>query len=395
MRILVSSTANDGHFGPLVPLARACVSAGHEIRVAAPDSFARTVQQAGFAHAPFSDSPAELVGPVMGGLASLPPQEADATVVREIFARIDAQAALPRLLETIEEWRPDLVVRESGELGSLVAAIRADVPSVHVSIGMTESVRWMQEVAAEPFRDTARAGGVSPEAALERFRHEPVFSAVPDVLDRAGDDQFDPGAVAFRFGEPPNTAAASVGALPEWGDRDAPLVYVTFGSVTGSLPPFSGVYREALDALADQPVRVLMTVGRRFAIDSLGLVPPNARVEAWWPQADVLRHASAMLGHGGFGTTLGAIAAGLPQVVVPVFTTDQAINGRHVAASGAGRTVDPGPGSVAAGCALLAEVMSDPAYRAAARTIGAELDALPTAVDAVAALEAQAGLSGS
>ena len=38
---------------------------------------------------------------------------------------------------------------------------------------------------------------------------------------------------------------------PPWGDPELPLVYVTFGSVTGSLPPFAGLFREALDALAD------------------------------------------------------------------------------------------------------------------------------------------------
>jgi len=39
MRVLVSTTANDGHFGPLQPFARACTAAGHEVRVAAPASY--------------------------------------------------------------------------------------------------------------------------------------------------------------------------------------------------------------------------------------------------------------------------------------------------------------------------------------------------------------------
>ncbi len=131
--------------------------------------------------------------------------------------------------------------------------------------------------------------------------------------------------------------------LPAWGDPAQPLVYVTFGSVTGSLPPFAGVFREALDALADLPARVLMTVGRRVEPASLGPLPANAHVEQWLPQAAVLAQASAVLGHGGFGTTLGALAAGVPQVVAPIFTSDQVVNGTHVAAAGAGRTVPPGP----------------------------------------------------
>ena len=61
----------------------------------------------------------------------------------------------------------------------------------------------------------------------------------------------------------------------------------------------------------------------------------------------MLAHADAMLGHGGFGTTMGALAAGVPQVVMPIFTSDQLANAEHVAAVGAGIAVPMGPGSVA------------------------------------------------
>ena len=71
MRVLAASTANDGHFGPLVPFARACLQAGHEVLVAAPQSYAGSVRAAGFDHAPFADAPPELIGPVMGRLPFL------------------------------------------------------------------------------------------------------------------------------------------------------------------------------------------------------------------------------------------------------------------------------------------------------------------------------------
>ena len=40
--------------------------------------------------------------------------------------------------------------------------------------------------------------------------------------------------------------------------------------------------------------------------------------------------------HGGFGTTVGAVSSGVPQVVVAIFSSDQVVNARHVAAVGAG-----------------------------------------------------------
>ena len=48
--------------------ARPCV-AGHEVRVAAPASYAAAVRRTGLIHVPFDDPPAELIGPVMARLA--------------------------------------------------------------------------------------------------------------------------------------------------------------------------------------------------------------------------------------------------------------------------------------------------------------------------------------
>ena len=98
-----------------------------------------------------------------------------------------------------------------------------------------------------------------------------------------------------------------------------------------------------LAAAAELPARVLLTVGRDADIDALGPAPPNLRVEAWVPQADVLGHADLVVSHGGSGTTLGALAAGLPLVVVPLFA-DQPDNARRVAAVGAGVGGVAGPG---------------------------------------------------
>ena len=53
--------------------------------------------EAGFVHEPFADAPRELIGPVMGRLPTMAFEEADDLVIREVFARIDAQAALPSL----------------------------------------------------------------------------------------------------------------------------------------------------------------------------------------------------------------------------------------------------------------------------------------------------------
>lgn len=384
MRVLCATTANDGHFGPLVPFARACADAGHEVRVAAPASYAAAVERAGFRHEPFADAPDALVGPVMGRLPSLSFEDADALVVREVFARIDAQAALPGVVATLESWRPDVVLRESAELASLAAAERAGVPHVHVCIGMHEVATGFAEAIGEPLEELARLAGLGEGRLTRALADETVLSSVPEVLDHAVGAP-PPGVDGFlRFHDPVRSDDGR--DLPVWGDPDAPLVYVTFGSVAGSLPYFAGVFGEALDALAEVDARVLMTVGRKLDPGSLGPVPPNAHVTQWWPQDAVLAHARAMLGHGGFGTTMGALAAGVPQAVAPLFSFDQLVNGAHVAAVGAGVTTDRGPGGVASAAAEVPRLLAEPAYAASAGRIAAALRALPPPAEAVPVL---------
>ncbi len=382
MRVLFATTANDGHFGPLRPFARAFADGGHDVRVAAPASYAEAVTRAGFVHEPFDDAPPELIGPVMTRVPTLSFEESNRVVLREVFARIDAQAALPALDEIMARWRPDVVLRESAELGSLAAAERAGVPHVHVCIGMHEVAEDFAIETTDPVAELGRLAGLEEGRIAAALGAETMISAVPESVDGPGP--------AWRFRDP--SLVTGPGDLPPpWGDPGHPLVYVTFGSVTGSLEPFAGVFGEALDALALLPVRVLMTVGRRFDLDALLPVPDNACVVPWWSQTSVLAHAAGMLGHGGFGTTMGALANGVPQVVAPIFTTDQVANGRHVADCGAGLTVDAGPGAVREAAALVPRLFEDASYAARARTVAAEIAALPHPDQAVSRIAALVG----
>ena len=91
VRMLFSTTAGAGHFGPMIPIAHACAAAGHAVAVAAPASFERSVTKAGLAHLPFPDVPADQIGAVYSQLPSLPRDEANRVVVTRCLA-----ASLPR-----------------------------------------------------------------------------------------------------------------------------------------------------------------------------------------------------------------------------------------------------------------------------------------------------------
>jgi UDP:flavonoid glycosyltransferase YjiC (YdhE family) len=351
VRLLVTSTAGAGHYGPLAPFVRSFVRGGHDVLVAGPAALGPSVRDARFW--PVGDPPAAEMAAVFDNLPALSHDEANATIVREVFARLDAAAALPRLRAAITEWRPDVVLRETAEFGGAIAAELHGVPSVCVAIGLAEMERMVLGLAT-PNLDALRAAhGLTGS---HRIADEPNLTLFPAGLE---DPSVPPPARVTRFRDP---------AWPVSRPGGRPFVYVTFGSVLGALPMTADLYRTALAAVADLDAEVLLTVGPDADPESFGPVPAHVRVERWVDQASVLGRASAVVCHGGGGSTLGALAAGVPLVEVPLFAADQHVNARRVAAVGAGVLAEP------AGIrAALDTVLADPSYRAAARTAAAEL----------------------
>ena len=92
----------------------------------------------------------------------------------------------------------------------------------------------------------------------------------PSRWERSGDGEGPGVAVSGRH----PTAGPSLPA--EWGDPDVPLVYVSFGSVAGSLGRFDALYPATLEVLADLPVRVLITTGDGYDPARLDPLPASA-----------------------------------------------------------------------------------------------------------------------
>ena len=387
VRVLFSTTAGSGHFGPMVPFAKACRQAGHEVRVAAPASFAEAVAATGLDHAPFADVPPEVLRPIFGRLPELSRVEANRTVIAEVFGRLDAQVALPGLTQIMASWRPDVVVREFCELGSLVAAAKAGIPHVEVAIGLAATVAFALPIVESPLAELDAIAGLAEGTAFTAMAGRPVLSCIPAEVDGEGETG---GARVRRFRDASLTAGQP-SPPPPWGDEDHPLVYVTFGSVAAGLPPFAGLYRAVLDALATEGLRVLMTTGSALEAGSLSPLPANARVAPWWPQASVMPYTDVVVGHGGFGTTMTALAGGVPQVVIPLFAFDQFVNAERVAAIGAGVCLDGGPHATSDLAPALAHVLGNPSYREGARGIAAAMAELPDVASSVSFLEQLAG----
>ncbi|MDQ3897749.1 MAG: glycosyltransferase [Actinomycetota bacterium] len=386
MRVLVATTAGLGHFGPLLPFAAACRRAGHDVLVAAPASFAPEVERARFAHRPFADVAPEEWGAVMSRLPDLGYEESEKLVLAEVFAGANVRAALPGVLSAVEEWSPHVVLRETAELASHLAAERFGVPEVRVAVALGLVEGFALDVFAEALVPVRAELGLDGDAA-DRLRAARSWTLVPPSFEYP--DSARVGADRYRGGDddgPPTP-------LPPWWAEDLsdlPLVYVTFGTVATTVPAFGAVLPVAVRAVADLPVRVLVTVGQSGNPEVLAGLPANVHVERWVAQAEVLPHASAVVCHGGFGSVMGPLKAGVPLVVVPQFA-DQPYNAARVAAVGAGVALPLGPPDPGAVREAVNMLLGEPRYLAGAAALAEEIRGLPPVDEAVSLLDSLSG----
>jgi UDP:flavonoid glycosyltransferase YjiC (YdhE family) len=381
VRVLLSSTAGAGHFNPLVPVLEALDRRNDDVLIVVPPELAATVRATGHAFRVGADPPKDELAPLRARVATLPRAKASVIVEREIFGRLCTAAMLPTVDEACREWRPDLVLHETCEYASVIAAERYGVFHAQVAISAAVAEAGAQGLAApalEPYGD----------ALSDRLRASPYLTRFPTSMDPT---PF-PHTIRYRDGTKGESAP-----LPDWwAGSELPLVYVTFGSLTGGGPLATATYRVALQAVANLDVRVLFTVGRAFDPRRLGPVSANVHIEAWVPQERILPHAALVVCHGGSGTTFGALAAGVPIVFTPLFA-DQPANARRVTDAGAGLIVGPnadsmgatvalGPSDVAPLRAAIESILVNPSFAKAARRLGDEMRGFPTIDDVLARL---------
>ena len=386
VRVLAAcSLGGAGHFRPLVPFLDQARRSGGETLVVGPPALAGMVGAAGHPFLAGGEPPEEQVRPIREQLPVVPPDVASVLGNRELFGRLAATAMLPAAERAVRDWRPDVILRDPCEYASAVAAARLGVPAAQVAIGLA-AVEWASIGVAAPALEAHRAGLTG------ELRRSPYLTRFPAALDPS------PFPVTVRYREP---GARARGALPAWwACASAPLVYVSFGTVLGHMSFAEEVYRAAIDAVTGLDARVLVTTGHGFDASRLRDVPANVHVEAWVDQAGILGEAAVVVCHGGSGTAYGALAVGVPLVVVPVFA-DQFANAAEVVQAGAGIEVRTSQDSrerrrpVGRDDAPLIRqaidtVLADGSYRNAAQAVAADMAAAP----AIAALLASPPWAG-
>ncbi len=321
MRVLVVAGPLLGHAFPLVPLARALQAAGHDVLLATAGQ-SLGLEDAGL---PVEELPGWR-GMTRAGLPlMLRPRllrrelrgSTDTRGVGLLWGTVNARMAAGAVAAA-ERFGPDLVLHEPLGTAGAVAAAVVGVPAV--------------------LHENALYDGVALAAATAEY--------LGPVLRRHGLQALPESAAVLR------TAPASlVPPRPGWPLRPVPFAGLGEAPPWLTAPPADGrprilVTRSTVAApgrdrllpaaaAAAEHVEAEIVLVRPEARATRRPLPANVRTVGWVPLPDVLGTCAGVVHHGGAGTTVAAMTAGVPQVLVPG-TGDRRYNAGLVEARGIG-----------------------------------------------------------
>ena len=353
-RILIYTSPASGHTFPPVPTALELAGRGHEVSVRTGAAGVPSLRAAGFE--------AGAVDPRIGAIevddwrASNP-----LSATRRLFAAFARRAEfeLPDMQAAIAAEGPDLLWIDINCIAASAVAEASGLPWAHYlpyphpvpargvpayGPGLAPPVGPLGRLRDGALNAVNRAAFRSIVPPFNRLRRGLGLPAFP-----RGEDYYLSAPLLIQFSAEPfeyhrdwpaNVRLVGPGlwdppaAEPSWlAAEERPIVLL---SASTEFQDDGALIETGLAALANELYAVIATTAAhdpaRFD------VPANARVERFLPHSPILQRASAVVCHGGMGTTQKALAAGVPVCVVP-FLRDQFEIARRVKVAGAGESL--------------------------------------------------------
>lgn len=400
MRVLFATWTGSSHLFPMVPLAWAARAAGHDVRVAAPPSCTEAITGAGLAAVPVGrDVSREELARRTEGLAAWLGETAPwprdwarspetlggevEAVYRALAEKqfVVAEAMVDDLLAFSRHWRPDVIVHDTVCYAATVVGAVLGVPAFSHMFGSPMITRnELQDMTGDPLPGYAalfeRFGALPPQGPAGWIDPCPPGLRWPARVERTD----------IRF-VPYN---GSGGAEPAWlrEPKQRPRVCLTWGVTAAQVRPerMPEAFERTLKALSALDVDIVLAVTAAHR-GLLGDLPPRVRVAEGVPFTQLLPGCDALIHHGGTGTGLTAVAAGLPQLMLPLAPVLAAFAER-VDAAGAGIMLDPDEASEVPRIETALHTLLTDATRARTEVVRAGITALPAPSDVVALLRA-------
>jgi UDP:flavonoid glycosyltransferase YjiC (YdhE family) len=366
MKVLFTSFPGLGHFLPVVPLAWALRAAGHEVLVVTTGQAVEASNQAGLPTvdaSPGLDLMAIATGSRGKDAAKAfrgdPFSGDNMARTAEWMSEVSNQMA-DRTIQTARAWKPDLIVHTPLDAIGPLAAALLSIPSVVQAFGILSfgSITDFVNLIYETVRPAGERNGVSGGPA----RPAAVIETCPPSMQQP--DHTDAWFVRYV---PYNGG----GELPDWllEPPSRPRICVTLGTVIPNVAGL-GALGGVIEAVRDLDAEVILALGGTDP-SALGVLPPNVRAAGWIPLSALVPTCSAVVHHGGSGTMMSAVAAGVPQLVLP-HGADQHMNAAAVKERGLGLTHLPEDADMETVRSSLKQLLGDPGFNRAAQEVKEE-----------------------
>lgn len=385
MRVLCTCVPGYGHLHPMVPLARALQEHGHAVAFATEARFVQRAQQAGFDAFAAGIGPGRVFEEALARWGAEEPGPDDLSLFgARMFAGIAGPAKVSDLAAIAADWQPDLVVTDVTDFAGPIVAARAGIPWATHSLGPAFPPEFMA-AAGDLIAPTWSEWGVDPQPLGGMFTHV-YLDICPPTFQSADAAGAAPTTQPMR---PVPFDAVAGEELPPWVAElpDRLTIYVTLGTLDNDAP---GVIEAAVEGLRGQDLNVIVTVGPNRDPQELGPPPDGVHVERYLPQSLLFERCDVVVTHGGSGTTLGALAHGLPMLMIPQ-GANQFGNAERAAGLGVAIRLLPAEADADRIRDAFGRLVGDPAYRENARRLADEIGAMPPPEALVPELEALAG----
>jgi MGT family glycosyltransferase len=348
-----------GHVVPLVPGLLALQSRGHQIHVRTLPSLVETLTEAGLDASPVA--PDVLDVPITDYRAT---SDTDRLAAGQVDLMERGRYDGPDLADAIAEHRPDALLVDVNSYGARTVAEASGLPFATVLPSVIPNFGRGIPAYGVGMRPMAGPLGAVRDRVVRALVLRMFGKAMLPGLNALRTDAGLPALTSpLQPYEPPYQVIALTSEPLEYHRTDLPATVHLVGTQPWDLPAERPAYldepgdpwvlvtcsteyqgdealaRAVVEALRDEPVRVLMTLADAY--DQAGIATEgNIRVERFVPHGHALSVAAAVVCHGGMGIVTKAASAGVPMVVVP-FGRDQPEVARRVVECGAGVQLKP------------------------------------------------------
>jgi MGT family glycosyltransferase len=359
-KIVFFSIPVHGHTNPTLPVVSELVRKGHEVWYYSFKEFQDKIEGVGAQFIPCD--------------AFLPPvsqQVLNRKVGKDFAALIEmivetTIALDEKVCTELREFRPDCIVSDSLCFLGKIFAKKLGIPYICSTTTFAfhqHTAKLMKREIKEIFRMIVGMPRINRKIQLLKDHGYEVDHFVSIIQNDNETDtivytskEFQPKAETFsnRYAFVGPSVRQSLEVLEERKSRT--FIYISLGTVLNQNKDF---YQNCLKAFADSSYEIMMSVGEKTEIASLGRIPDNFIVKQYVDQVAVLQKADVFITHCGMNSVNESLYYGVPMVLYPLHSEEKVVANR-VAKLGAGIKLKGNrPNHMAK---AVADVLTNPTY---------------------------------